>query len=82
MRLRELRLEKGWSQERASEICCLGQKMFQLYELGVKNNPSLQTLEKIAHGFGMDISELLASVFPKKKQPKSSAKKSKSRRAK
>ena len=64
-RLRELRRQKNWSQEQAAELCGIGQKMFQLYELGVKDNPSLKQLEKIARGFGLDISELLAPKLPK-----------------
>ena len=58
-RLKELRRERRWSQEKAAEICGIGQKMFQLYELGVKDNPSLKQLEKIAFGFGLDVSELI-----------------------
>jgi hypothetical protein len=39
--------------------------LYQLYELGVKRNPGLLTLEKIAAGHGMDISELLGPNIPK-----------------
>jgi transcriptional regulator with XRE-family HTH domain len=63
--VRALRLERGWTQERAAEKCGIGYKLFQLYELGIKKNPSLQSLEKIAHGFGLDVSELLAPNPPK-----------------
>jgi hypothetical protein len=34
--------------------------LYQLYELGIKKNPGLLTLEKIARGFGLSIHELLA----------------------
>jgi hypothetical protein len=34
--------------------------VYQLYELGIKANPGLLTLEKIAKGFGLEIHELLA----------------------
>ena len=63
-RLRELRQKRGWTQEKAAEVCGLGYKLYQLYELGIKRNPGLLTLEKIAAGYGLDISELLAP-FPK-----------------
>lgn len=64
-RLRQLRLERKWSQEAAAEACGIGQKMFQMYELGVKTNPSLEQLEKIATGFDLDVSELLSPNLPK-----------------
>jgi transcriptional regulator with XRE-family HTH domain len=59
-RLRELREKRGWTQEKAAEVCGIGYKLYQLYELGIKRNPGLITLEKIAAGYGLDISELLA----------------------
>ena len=74
-RLRELRVKRGWTQERAAEACCLGYKVYQLYELGIKQNPGLLSLEKIAHGFDLDISELLAPKFPTVRLPKATAKK-------
>jgi transcriptional regulator with XRE-family HTH domain len=61
-RLRELRLACRWTQEKAAEACGIGYKLYQLYELGIKANPGLQTLEKIAKGFGLEIHELLAPV--------------------
>jgi len=44
--------------------------MFQLYELGVKDNPSLKQIEKIALGFGIGVHELLGPNFPKVPLPK------------
>ena len=38
----------------------MGQKQYQLYESGVKTNPELLTLEKIAKGFGLKVHEFLA----------------------
>jgi len=64
-RLRELREQRGWTQEKAAEVCGVGYKLYQLYELGIKQNPGLITLEKIASGYGLDISELLGPVLPK-----------------
>jgi transcriptional regulator with XRE-family HTH domain len=61
-RLRELRLACRWTQEKAAESCGIGYKLYQLYELGIKTNPGLLTLEKIAKGFGLGIHELLAPV--------------------
>lgn len=59
-RLRELRITCRWTQEKAAEACGIGYKLYQLYELGIKQNPGLITLEKIAKGFGLEIHELLA----------------------
>jgi len=58
-RLRELRTAKNWTQEQAAEACGIGYKLFQLYELGIKKNPGLLTLEKLAQGFGMPLHEFL-----------------------
>jgi len=66
-RIRQLRLTRGWTQEQAAEKCGIGYKLYQLYELGVKQNPGLLTLEKIAAGFDLDIHELL---LPPKSQKK------------
>jgi len=64
-RLRELRECRKWTQEKAAEACGVGYKLYQLYELGIKPNPGLLTLEKIARGFQLDVSELLARRLPK-----------------
>jgi transcriptional regulator with XRE-family HTH domain len=69
-RVRQLRLERGWTQERAAEKCGIGYKLYQLYELGIKQNPGLLTLEKIAVGFDLDISELFLSAKASKKSRK------------
>jgi transcriptional regulator with XRE-family HTH domain len=61
-RLKELRLACRWTQEKAAESCGIGYKLYQLYELGIKTNPGLLNLEKIAKGFGLEIHELLAPV--------------------
>ena len=63
-RLRQLRKERGWTQEKAAENCGIGYKLYQLYELGIKRNPGLLTLEKIAAGYGLDVCELLAESSP------------------
>ena len=64
-RLRELRKQRSWTQEQAAENCGIGYKLYQFYELGIKNNPGLITLEKIANGYGIKLHELLSPVMPK-----------------
>ena len=63
-RLVALRKERGFTQEQAAEACGIGYKLFQLYELGIKDNPGLKMLEKIARGFGIGVHELLAPEMP------------------
>jgi transcriptional regulator with XRE-family HTH domain len=75
-RLRDLRVKFGWTQEQAAEACGIGYKVYQLYELGIKQNPGLLNLEKIARGFGIGIHELLSPNFPKVHLRKNSTKKS------
>ena len=58
-RIRDLRKSRGWTQEHAAEKCGIGYKLYQLYEIGTKNNPGLLTLEKIARGYGLELHELL-----------------------
>jgi transcriptional regulator with XRE-family HTH domain len=73
-RLRDLRKLRGWTQEKAAEACGLNYKVYQLYELGIKRNPGLLTLEKIACGYSLDVSELLAPAPPQIQLPKAQAK--------
>jgi transcriptional regulator with XRE-family HTH domain len=63
-RLRQLRKDRGWTQEQAAEQCGIGYKLYQLYELGIKQNPGLTSLEKLAAGFGLEICELLTPTLP------------------
>jgi transcriptional regulator with XRE-family HTH domain len=64
---------------KAAEACGIGYKLYQLYELGIKRNPGLVTLEKIARGFRLEIYEL----FDPSPMPNSGAKASaESRRTK
>ena len=70
-RLRELRKSRGWTQEHAAENCGNGYKLYQLYEIGIKKNPGLLTLEKIARGYGLELHELLnpAESCPRRNSP-------------
>jgi transcriptional regulator with XRE-family HTH domain len=69
-RLRELRKQRSWTQEQAAENCGVGYKLYQLYELGIKNNPGLLTLEKIANGYGIELRQLFRSTPPKARRLK------------
>ena len=67
-RLRELRKQHSWTQEQAAESCGIGYKLYQLYELGIKDNPGLLTLEKIANGYSVKLHELLSPKLPKSRR--------------
>jgi transcriptional regulator with XRE-family HTH domain len=71
-RIRQLRKARGWTQEKAAAACEVGYKLYQLYELGIKQNPGLLMLEKIAKGYGLQIHELLSPTLPKSKLGKTS----------
>ena len=72
-RLRALRKQRGWTQEKAAENCGIGQKLYQLYELGIKGNPGLLTLQKIARGYGLEVHQLLGTALPRSRKPKQKA---------
>jgi transcriptional regulator with XRE-family HTH domain len=78
-KLLALRKARGWTQEAAAEKCGIGYKLFQLYELGIKRNPGLLMLDKIARGFDLDVSDLLDPNLPRVKKPARKARKTSAR---
>jgi transcriptional regulator with XRE-family HTH domain len=59
LRLRQLRREKGWSQEKLAEEA----SMHRTYLAGIERslrNPSLQNLIKLANALGVTMTELFA----------------------
>lgn len=62
--LREIREEKGLSQEKLAELSELDRTYISLVERG-KRVPLLTTLVKIANGLEMPLSEIIASVEKK-----------------
>ena len=61
-KLLQLRLAKGWSQNRLSEEAGLSQTYISYLEAGTKS-PTIKTLEKIAQALGVSISALLEEDF-------------------
>ena len=60
-RLRELRREKKWSQEKLAEVA----DMHRTYLAGIERalrNPSLENLVKLANALGVTMSELFAGL--------------------
>ena len=60
-RLRELRAERGVSQEAFADRCGLHRTAMSLLERG-KRVPSLRTLLTLSQGFGISLSELLEGI--------------------
>ena len=58
-RLRELREERGLTQEEAARKCKMEYKYYQRYESSQPRDMRLSTLEKIARGFDVSPSDLI-----------------------
>lgn len=59
-RLRQLRTEKGWSQERLSKLAGMHRTYLAGIELS-KRNPSLDNLVKLADAVGVTMAELFTA---------------------
>lgn len=66
--LRELRTQRGKSQETFAFECGLNRQFISLLELG-ERAPSIDTIYKVAVGLGMQGSDLLRHVEEKMRAP-------------
>ena len=57
LRVRQLRHERGWSQERLAERADMDRSYLAGIELGARN-PSLKALERLAHALDVPIRDL------------------------
>ena len=57
-RIKKIRLEKGMTQKEVAEKCGLFDSTIRKYESG-RQNPKIETVEKIANALGVETSELL-----------------------
>ena len=57
-RLRELRHKQGLTQQQAAAKCRIKYKYYQEHESGSPRDVRLSTLERMAKGFGVPLSEL------------------------
>jgi transcriptional regulator with XRE-family HTH domain len=57
--IKKLRQEKGISQDRLSKLADLSLNTIVNVEAGNNQNPTIETIEKIAKAFGVSIDELL-----------------------
>jgi transcriptional regulator with XRE-family HTH domain len=59
-RLREIRKAKGLTQIEVCRKARLGQGYLAQLELGIKRNPSLDVLKRLAKALGVTVTDLLA----------------------
>ena len=75
-RLRELRQRHGLTQEEAAGVCGISYKFYQQIEANRKKQIWLETVERLAAGYGLAAWELLSPDLPKTtklaKEPRSS----------
>ena len=67
-RLKELRKEKGWSQQKLAEKTDLSFNAVTKIEQGLAKHPTLKTLIKLADAFGISIDELVGRNKQKQKE--------------
>lgn len=61
-RIKKIRLEKGLTQKQLAEKCGLFDSTIRKYESG-RQNPKIETVEKIANALGISISQLTTISF-------------------
>lgn len=62
-RVRELRLQQAYSQDKLAERCGFDRTYISMVERG-KRNPSFSNLVKLADGLGVSLLELTAGLWP------------------
>lgn len=59
-RIKELRIERGWTQEEAAKRCGIKYKYYQEHEGSNPRDIRLSTMEKIAKGFSIELADLFS----------------------
>jgi len=59
--LKELRKQRGITQEEAADLCEMEYKQYQRYESNTLKDMRLSSIEKLAKGFGIEPSDLFAA---------------------
>ena len=62
-KLKEKRIERGYTQKKLSELCGIAESTIRQYELG-KRNPKLETIEKIATALEFPVHVFVENVQP------------------
>lgn len=58
-KLKAMRLERGMTQRQVAIACDLTQETIKNLERGHQDNPTLETLKKLADCYGVKVSDLL-----------------------
>lgn len=67
-KIRSVRKERGFTQKKLGELCGINEANIRKYELG-KQNPKIETIDKIASALGISAFELMGSDYFDKKYP-------------
>lgn len=67
-KIKKLRKEKNWSQQKLAEKTGLSYNAVTKLEQNIAKHPTIQTIEKIADAFEVSIDELLGREVKTKKQ--------------
>lgn len=57
-KIKAIRKERGFTQKKLGELCGINEANIRKYELG-KQNPKIETIDKIASALGMSAFELI-----------------------
>jgi transcriptional regulator with XRE-family HTH domain len=57
--VKQLREQKGWSQERLARIADISNNTITNIEVGNQLNPTIETLKKIAKALEVDVKDLM-----------------------
>ncbi len=63
-RLRQLRVRHGLTQEETAELVGISMRFYQLLESGRKKQVWLETVERLAAPFGLEVWQLLGPALP------------------
>ena len=61
-RLKALRVEQGWTQEKFAEVAGMSYKYYQAVEAGRKRDLRLSTLERLASGHSLEVWQLITPL--------------------
>lgn len=67
-KIKAIRKERGFTQKKLGELCGINEANIRKYELG-KQNPKIETIDKIASALGISAFELMGSDYFDKKYP-------------
>ena len=63
-RLKSIRIDKGFTKYRLAKLSTISQAYIYRLERGEIKNPRRDTLQKLAHGLGITLTELIGEVAP------------------